>query len=261
MVHRTRALTRSALLITVLACSVVVRAAAEDSSNRAPAPRASNAELDALFEAKDWGHLTAALYPPPNDGDSFGRNVNWLRSKLDAGAGFLMAYSYMRYLWILGETVKLEDPGKDPRVTAAVIALYAIELIAVDGPKCEDGTAPSHRMDQLRYQEPAVFAFLKSRPAELKEKLVAIAIAYEQRTAPIRKDDDVLCSGGMDQMRAGLERGTSKEVPTPPGQVGKTVAVTPPTDWVPKYLPPEAYTPKQTQARAGMRDNLLKLVQ
>jgi hypothetical protein len=49
-------------------------------------------------------------------------------------------------------------------------------------------------------------------------------------------------------------------VATPAGQIGKTVAVAPPPGWPPKFVSPDAYRPMQDKIRAGMRENLLKLV-
>jgi hypothetical protein len=104
-------------------------------------------------------------------------------------------------------------------------------------------------------------AYLKAKPSELKVRLVDTVIAMEKRTAPLRKEDDLLCRDGMAQMKAGIEAGKTKEVPTPLGQIGKTVVVDPPRDWSPKFVSPEKYKPLQDQARAAMKPNLLKLLQ
>jgi hypothetical protein len=102
-------------------------------------------------------------------------------------------------------------------------------------------------------------AFLKQQPRELKSKMVDLAIGLEQKTAPLRADDDLICRGGMDQMKAGLDR--HQQAPTPDGQIGNTVAVAPPPDWSPKLVSPEIYRPVQEKARDEMRENLLKFVE
>jgi hypothetical protein len=103
-------------------------------------------------------------------------------------------------------------------------------------------------------------AFLKQQQPDVKSKIIDTAIALEQKTAPLRKDDDLICRDGLDQMRASLEHGTQQEVSTPEGHIGKTIAVTPPADWAPKFVASDVYRPLQDKARAEMRERLLKLV-
>jgi hypothetical protein len=178
---------------------------------------------------------------------------------MDNGGGFFLALLYARDLWNVGDSAKIADPAKDPRLTAGLISLYAFELIVIDGTKCEDRSAPDNRLSQLLTQRAAALNFLKQQPPDIKGKIVDIAIALERKTAPLRKDDDLICRDGMDQMRAGLERGTQQEVPNTSGHVGKTIAVTPPPDWTPKFVSPDVYSPLQVKARADMRGNLLRL--
>jgi hypothetical protein len=248
------------LLVTLLSSAPPTSIAAEDKSTVPAGASPSNTELDALLKAKDWTHLSSAL-SSPRDSAAFARVLDWLHVRLDEGAGFMVAYAYMRNLWTAGNALKAEDPAKDLRLTAGMIALYAYELIVLDGAKCEDQTAPGNRVSQLFSLNPALFSFLKSRPANLKEYVVTIALAFEKKTASLRGDDDLLCRDGMDQMKAGLERGTQQEVPNTSGHFGKTIAVTPPAGWTPKFVPPETYIPIQKKARAAMRENLLKLIQ
>jgi len=253
-----RALVAICLLIALLLYAP--HASAEDASTVPAAALPTNAELDALLEARDWSRLSPLVLGQTRDAASFRRRLDWLHVKLDSGAGFLVAYAYMRNLWVVGSAAKIDDPGNDLRVTAGMMALYAYELIMIDGAKCEDRSAPGNRLNQLLTLNPATFSFLKSRPNELKEKIVTTAVAFEKRTAPLRRDDDLLCRDGMDQMRAGIERGTQQEVPNR-GHYGKTVEVTPPSDWTPKFVPPQTYVPIQNGARATMRETLLKLIQ
>jgi hypothetical protein len=257
--NRLRALLATSLLVTLLSSVSPISASSEDVSTVPAGAPPTNAELDALLEARDWGRLSSALLSPPSD--AVKRYLDWLQVKLAGGAGFLVAYSYMRYLWIAGNASKVDDPGRDLRVTAGMIALYAYELIVIDGAKCEDKSAPDNRMSQLLSLNPATLSFLKSRPAELKEKVVALALALEKRTAMLRRDDDLLCRNGLDEMKAGLERGTQREVPNTSGYYGRRVLVAPPPDWVPKFVPPQTYVPIQNTARAEMREALRELIQ
>ena len=149
---------------------------------------------------------------------------------MENGGGLLLPTIYARDLWAIGSNLKVSDPNTDMRVSAALISFYAYEITIIDGAKCEDQSAPSNRVSQLLRNGAATFAFLKQQPPDLKMKVVDVAIALERKTAPFRTDDDLICRGGMDEMKASLERGKQQEVPNTTGHYGKTIAVTPPPD-------------------------------
>ena len=223
----------------------------------------SDAELDALLAARNWNGLEAAFSRPlvkeQITNDLISRRLNWLKARIDAGGGFFLAMFYARDLWGIGNALKVDDPNKDLRSTAALISLYAYEVIVIDGFKCEDRSAPSNRATQLFMKRATDFEFLRRQQPDIRSKIVDGAIVLEQRTAPLRTNDDLLCGGGLDEMRAGLERGKQQEVPTPEGHIGKTIAVTPPPDWAPKFVSPNVYRTMQDKARAEMRERLLRL--
>jgi hypothetical protein len=104
-------------------------------------------------------------------------------------------------------------------------------------------------------------AYLKQRPNEWKISVVNIAIAFEKKTANLRREDDLICRGGLEEYRVSLERGTQHEVPKPDGHFGKTMDVRPPADWVPNFVPPAVYQPLQEKARIDMRAMLLQLIE
>jgi hypothetical protein len=228
---------------------------AQATSSALPSDKA----LDAMVAARDWNGLGAAL-SQASDQASLTRALDWLQAKVTAGGGFMIAVMYARELWTIGEAMKLDDPGRDLRVTAGMMMLYAVELIAIDGAKCEDESAPGHRLDQISEMDAAIFKFLRTQSADIKSKVVDTALALEQRTAPLRRDDDVICRGGLAEMQAGLEHGTQKEVPDASGHYGKDVEVAAPPGWAPKFVPPSTYRPLQEAARASMRENLFSLV-
>jgi hypothetical protein len=248
-----------AVALSALVPFVPAALAQQPSPNPSAVLLPSDAALDALVSARNWNELGATLSRAVTN-DEFARKLNWLKARMDNGGGLFLAILYARDLWAVGNSAKIDDPAKDPSVTAGLISLYAYELILIDGAKCEDPSAPSNRATQLFTQRAAALAFLKQQPPDLKSKIVEIAIALERKTAPLRKDDDLICRDGMDQMRASLERGTQQEMPSAPGYVGKRIAVTPPADWTPKFVSPDVYRPLQDKARADMRGNLLRLV-
>lgn len=261
MPKRFRALVVGGLLLIFLSSLASVAAIAQENNSATTTDAVpSDSDLDALLAAKDWQRLGPAIVRPHYDFPSLARVLNWLHVKVYSGAGLLVTLAYMRNLWIAGSALKVDDRGKDLRMSSGLLGLYAYELIVIDGAKCEDRTAPSHRLDQLFSLNSATFSFLKSQPAAWKVKTVDIALALEKRTTPLRGDDDLICRDGLEEMRAGLERGTQQEVPHTDGHFGKDIAVAPPPGWVPKFVSPATYLPMQTSARATMRDSLLKLV-
>ena len=242
------------------AASAKLNAAPSQQSAATSAELPSDQNLDALLLAKKWNELGTALSRAKSP-ESVGRKLDWLQSKLDVGGGSLLGFIYARDLWDIGEAQKVKDPNQDLRLTAGLIALYTYELIAIDGAKCADHSAPGHRVDQLVMNNAPALSYLKAQSQELKAKIVDLAIAMEKKTAPLRKLDDLLCRSGLEEMQAGLAAGKTREVPTPPGQVGKTVEVDPPADFAPRLLTPQSYLPDQERARANMKATLLKLMQ
>ena len=234
--------------------------AAPNQQPAAPADLPSDQELDALLLAKKWNDLGTALSRAKSP-KSVGRKLDWLQSRLEVGGGSLLGFIYARDLWDIGAAQKIDDPNKDLRLTAGLITLYTYELITIDGAKCADHSAPSHRVDQLLMNDAPALAYLKAQPQELKDKVVDLAITMEKKTAPLRKLDDLLCRSGLEEMQAGIAAGKTRDVPTPPGQVGKTVEVEAPADFAPRLLTPQSYLPDQEKARANMKAILLKLVQ
>jgi hypothetical protein len=219
----------------------------------------SDAELDELVAARNWDGLSTALSQVADD-EQFTRKLNWLRSRIPAGGPSLLGFTAVRDSWKVGVKANEPDPNKDFRIIAGMLTLYTYEIILIDGAKCEDQTAPAHRAEQLMQSGAPALAYLKTQSSEFVAHVVDVAIALENKTAPLRKEDDLLCRDGAAQMKAGLERGQQHEVTTPSGHYGKTIAVEPPPDWVPTFLSPQQYTLTQEKARAEMKSTLSQLV-
>jgi len=244
------------LILTILPFSP---AWAQPQPSTAVHPLPSDAELDALWAGRKWNELGAAL--SNLDGASLPRSMNWLHSRLDAGGGLLLGLIYARDLWLIGKGLNVADSAKDMRVTAGMITLYTYEIIIIDGAKCQDGSAPGHRLEQLLSARRETLAYLKQLPQEWKTAVVNIALAFERKTANLRREDDLICRGGLEEYRVAMERGTQREVPTPAGHYGKTVDVRPPADWMPSFVAPAVYQPLQETARANMRPMLLRVIE
>jgi hypothetical protein len=170
------------------------------------APLPSDEQLDALLAARNWDGLVTAFEGVKSD-ESLVRALDWLDARINSGGGFLLAFLNSRFLWDIDSVPNVNNPDKDPRFRAGLMVLYTLQLIIIDGTKCADQSAPGHRIDQLLEDYGPVIAYLKTKPAKFKAKVIDAAITLEKRTASLRKDDDVLCRGGLEEMRASkLER-------------------------------------------------------
>ena len=232
----------------------VLAATQPDTAQSTPV---SNAQLDEMLAAHQWGPLGAALRPDPQ---SISRMMDWLHQRIDAGGGILLPIIFARDLWMVGEQLHTADPMSDMRVTAAMMTLYTYALILVDGKTCEDATAPAHRRDQLFQARASTLGFLRTLPMNTKMKVVDIAVALEHKTAPLRGDDDLVCRDGLAQMKAGIEHGKQSEPAPVPGMVGRTVLVEPPAGWKPVEIPASISLPLQDEIRKNLRAELTKLV-
>src|SRR5579883_2282352 len=178
-------LTLFALAVITLVILTRVAPTMAQSQSAAPATTLpSDEQLDALVTTHDWNGLGAALSRPGSQ-EGLGRSMNWLRTRIDAGGGFFLGILYARNLWVLGDQYKIDDLSKDLRLTAGMMTLYTYQLIVIDGAKCEDVSAPGHRVEQLFSARAATLAYLKTKPADVKEKIVDLAIALEKKTAPL----------------------------------------------------------------------------
>lgn len=234
-------------LIAVLAVAIgIVSATPSAGQGQKPQPMAelpSDAQLDALLAARKWDELAIGLSRARTH-EANDRLMNWLGIRINAGDGFFLGFLYARGLWALGNRQKVDDPRKDMRVTAGKMALYTYELIAIDGAKCRDNSGPQSRLYLFMGGLRPVLDFLKSKSEQVKVHTVDAAIALEKRTAPLRKEDDVLCQGGvsLEDYEQALVGGKK-----PPSRGSQ-------------YLAPEQYRPIQEQTRSRMKAELLKLV-
>src|SRR5208337_4336523 len=148
--------------------------------------------------------------------------LHWMKTKLVSSGSYLIALLYARDLWLVGSAVPAADPNKDLRISSGAVTLYVYAIITIDGQKCEDRSAPAHRLDQLFQARKETLNYVKALPEDLKTKVINLAVSLEAKTAAARRDDDLVCRDGMAQIRAGLDHGVKHDAPTPPGQVGKT---------------------------------------
>jgi hypothetical protein len=214
-------------------------------------------DLDPLLAAKDWNKLGAALSSPARYEN---KAIDWLDARLKSEGYFFVGWLYARELWSDSNHAATDALQRDLRLTAGAVTLYTAAVILVDGAKCEDQTAPVHRMDQLFQARGVTLAFMKQQLGTDKQRAIDFAVALEAKTASARGSDDLVCRDGMAQMRAGFDHGTLHQVPTAPGAFGKTVEVEAPPDWRPTVLAEADYRPKQEAVRANLSATLAKLI-
>ncbi|WP_018267661.1 hypothetical protein [Methylosinus sp. LW4] len=131
------------LLLLFVAFWTASSASAQGASD-APSPElpANTADLNGLLYMKDWNGLGAALRDADQTPVTRVKAMNWLQRRVLRGAEYFVVYAYMRELWTVGTVSQSEGM----RQTAGAMALYAYALIAIDGAKCQDLTAPGNRM-------------------------------------------------------------------------------------------------------------------
>lgn len=219
------------------------------------------ADLDAMLAQKDVGRLTARLRAA-NKADEVLLDLNWEQTQLFNGAGFIIAYAYMVDLWRLGSV--LPGPNGDQmKQTAAMLFLYSVDLVTLDGPRCADPSAPGHRQDQLFMQNKALIDYIRSLPRATRMTLGTVSLDVELATAAVRSNDDVLCSGGLAQITQGLKAQGDKplpQVPNAPGTFGKTYIVPLAPGYKPEFNNTNVWQPKQMAARQKLPENLTRLL-
>jgi hypothetical protein len=221
---------------------------------------ANAAELDALLAQKNYTALGDVF--KTNNPSEIVLNMNWQKTKMMAGAGTFVNFAYVKDLDRLS-TALGDVHGAGLKKTAAMMLLYTYELILIDGIKCKDVSAPTHRKDQILLNFPNVAKSMRTFSDTDADTIVQIALKLEGFTAPKRADDDFLCRNGLAEMTATLKKygkDATRQVPTPPGHIGATEEVRNDPDYKPEFVGKEIWAPKQAEFRASMPDILTKLV-
>ncbi|MES2988533.1 MAG: hypothetical protein EON93_18530 [Burkholderiales bacterium] len=225
-------------------------------------PKPANAaELDSLLAAEDYTNLVKAL-SNAQDGDALFLNMNWERDTTLRGATVFVTFLYIRDLKRMAASMPA-DEGAPMRDTAGMMSLIAYATISIDKAYCADATAAGHRLNQLMEIAGTSFAELKAMPLETRRMLLDFIPRAEQMTAKSRlRDgyDSFICRGGMMEMMTGLRAGAPKEVPTPPGGIGRTFTIDPGTGYKPPRADPEKAASQIAEARAKLPSVLANML-
>lgn len=197
--------------------------------------------------------------------------MKWARSRLLDGGSVALAHFYMRDLWTAGERLREAEPEKDMRVTSGVYWLYIYRVIVIDGVRCADPSAPEGRRTQFLTQYRPVFLYLRSKPEGVRAMALEQSGDLERLSSAKRGNDHWLCRGGLEEMTAALEQSglgnktvgeleqiLPKKNSSPLGgqNPGQSFELPAAKAYVPKFLSPEVYAPKQAEMREKVETGL-----
>jgi hypothetical protein len=205
---------------------------------------ARRAELEAAAAKGDFAAVNAILAAVSNL-DGVNRNMDWEELQVVQGGGVLYGFHYVDDLWTYGTKVTGDPNAEKAKLFAGVIALYMLQQIEIDASRCADSSAPGHRIDQLAAGRRPLWTYVLALPEVTRRDLAVEAIKLEARTAKLRRDDPVLCSGGAADMAEALKNDNR-----PLGSVSGSLQV--PVTPHPSYVDPAVSAPKQDKIRAGM---------
>ncbi len=233
----------------------------------APGPDAVSAEhrqerLDALLAARDYRALGQTVAAVRQQAD-LRSDLDWLQARMIEGNSAFIPMLYSRLLWVASEGLP-EAQRHQLRQTSAMAMLYALAAIEVDGTRCGDRTAPAHRAEQLMTWNPPALTFIGTLSQEERERLIEVALLTEARTAARRDangDVDFLCRSGMEETQYNLTHGTAREVPSQPGQPGRTVELSGDGRYTPSEVPLAQRQATAAQKRQALRAELTRFVQ
>ena len=166
--------------------------------------------------------------------------LDWGKSRTLEGASVVVPATYSALLWATAEV----DPSNTTlRNTSSLMAMYSILVVAADGPKCADPTAPERHMNNLLQQYQRQLDAVAALPADQKRMAIEMAVNLERRIAPKRKNDKYLCRFG-EQEQAEMAKKTDAG------------AKQPPLDYTPQFRPREQWESEQTAKRAAFTEFL-----
>lgn len=234
--------------------AVALRARLAPTMARPGRPMPSDAIiLDTMFAQGKLTALSARLRAAREAAEVV-LDMNWEQARIFDGAGFLMVYAYLYDLWRVGSSLPGET-GDQMKQSAGMQFVYALDLIRLDGVKCADISAAGHRQDQLFGQNRALIAYIRTLPRDRRMTLGTVSLAIESATASLRQNDDVLCSGGLDDISEGLKAQGDRpleQVPNPPGMIGKTYNVPSAPGYTPKFIAGEVWRVRQSAIRQSL---------
>jgi hypothetical protein len=226
---------------------------------KTPQP-ADRSRLDDMLASGRFGELKARL-AGVSDPPELLRDLNWEQRKVFDGSGYFTSWIYMNDLWRYASAPGIAG-GEAFKARSAMMFLYNLAVIRIDAARCVDQSAPGHRFDQLLLENQGQVAALRSLPIAERVKLADEALTIEAATAPLRRDDTVLCGGGMASMMHALQATEEgrKLAAKPLGSVSGAVALPADPTFRPAFAAPETWRPVSDSMRQKMPEYLQKVL-
>lgn len=223
---------------------------AQVAANPMPARRA---DLDKAASKADFAAIKVILATAANL-DDVNRNMAWEELQIVQGGSVFYSFLYLDDLWTMGVKFPNDPNAAALKRYAGVVGLYTLQQVEIDAARCGDPSAPGHRVDQLLAGRPALWAYVMALPETTRRDLAVEAIKLEARTAKLRHDDPVLCSGGVQNMVQALKDDNTPLSAQSGGR--RDVPMTP----VAAYADPAVSAPQQAKARAEIPMALARLL-
>ncbi|MFM7405001.1 MAG: hypothetical protein ACKO1N_13140 [Erythrobacter sp.] len=257
------------MLAAASLCAPLAEAGAQDAMpeaaprNSAPEPTfdasAHGARLDELGRKGDYSAISALLDAPRSQREA-SANLDWLGLQFRTGSSSFFSLHYSSYLAAFAERLPAAQ-AEQLRGTALAALVHAVMAAQSDAQQCADGTARGHLAARLL--ERLAGSGLTELHETMRKQAAFIALRVEEIGWDQRKrinDARYLCAGGLDAMIDGLSQGATREVETPKGQFGRTIAVTPPEGFEYPRLPDAEWWPRAESIRAKNSDTVMQLL-
>jgi hypothetical protein len=212
----------------------------------APAQAQAPADLDRLYAAGKYRDVVQRMFEPGDNAEA--RAVlGWAQARVQGAAPHVLSVAYSDLLWNIGEG----QSNDSLREESALVLLYAVLAVGVDGAKCADAAAADARVRQILSTRQDRIAFARGLAPDRRKYLRESAVALEQSTASRRPEDRDICASGPEEIARQLATpGTvTREQPLKPGEVRRTVDIEPGPGYRPRFLAPDRWHARQAEVR------------
>lgn len=269
-----------------MACGAVLAVAGPAVASQTPSQLPSKTQathqqlvdrFDDLLEHKQYAALGDALEREHHAGR--GRlSRGWQDRRMRDGGSAYLGFVYSRDLMRSAARSAQRERAR-LREHAALVAIYTMALLTIDGPRCADASAPSMRSEQLFDLAAEAFSWAAAMPQQRRDRIIDQALALEQETAPHRRNDDFICLGGAEALARALqdpatrldppgslerqndqERQSGDSGGVEDGRAGHGVTVTPGSPVEAEFADPETSRPMQALARRTIRADLCRML-
>lgn len=229
---------------------------------------ANKAELDAALARKDWPLISTAVMGVASQ-DEATKMANWERYQVYRGGGYNVAFMYVHTLATMAASYErgaqanpaLAETARGLRMGALSQLIYLHAVIAVDGERCGDHTAPIAQRDRILAVGAQLLQDSRTLDEDARRTALLAALEQEQLTTHVRDYDEDLCRGGMDEIAAALKKNGDKatSATSRPGLPGTTIEIQPDAAWTPALSDPATWETRRRKVREGLAATLAPL--